>query len=73
MPCLRAPASRVSAAECLFTPGVAAVRAASRLARATTTAREQGLALCEVCGGLGKVAASAHCPRCGSLLHGRRP
>lgn len=38
-----------------------------------TTALEQGLALCEVCGGLGKIAASAHCPRCGSLLHRRRP
>jgi paraquat-inducible protein A len=37
------------------------------------TAREHGCALCEVCGRLGKIAESDRCPRCGALLHQRRP
>ena len=39
----------------------------------TLTAREQGFALCEVCGRLGKIAEGERCRRCGALLHQRRP
>ena len=39
----------------------------------TVTAREQGFALCEVCGRLGKIAEGERCRRCGALLHQRRP
>jgi paraquat-inducible protein A len=39
----------------------------------TVTAREQGFALCEVCGRLGKIAEGERCRRCGTLLHQRRP
>ena len=37
------------------------------------TARDQGFALCEVCGRLGKVADSEHCLHCGAHLHWRKP
>ena len=37
------------------------------------SACEQGFALCEVCGRLGKVAESGRCLRCGARLHWRKP
>ena len=37
------------------------------------TAAEQGFALCEVCGRLGKMAEHARCPRCNAPLHRRKP
>ena len=37
------------------------------------TAREQGFALCEVCGRLGKISEGGRCLRCGASLHQRRP
>lgn len=39
----------------------------------TVSAREQGCALCEVCGRLAKIAESERCSRCGAPLHLRRP
>lgn len=38
-----------------------------------STAAEQGVAQCEVCEHLAKVAEHAHCPRCGAHLHLRKP
>ena len=37
------------------------------------TAAGQGLTLCEVCGGLDKMAEHARCPRCNVRLHSRKP
>ena len=37
------------------------------------TAAEQGFALCEVCGRLGKMAEHTHCPHCNAPLHRRKP
>lgn len=37
------------------------------------SAADQGLALCEVCGRLEKVAEQARCPRCHARLHSRKP
>lgn len=37
------------------------------------TAAKYHLALCEVCGQLGKLASNAHCTRCAAKLHHRKP
>ena len=37
------------------------------------TAAQYDLALCEVCGQLGKLANNSHCPRCAARLHRRKP
>ena len=37
------------------------------------TATQYDLALCEVCGQLGKLIKNDHCPRCAARLHRRKP